>query len=1074
VSSGAFFVLRTPLLPFDTIARLGEGLTAPAAAGDEALLAAAIAGDRARIRAVLRDLVHLPAVREAIFVASPHLDAAIDGWIADPASASVVERSLLRYVTRMAARPTPFGLFAGSEVGTIGESTAFPVAAADACRRHTRLDMDYLTRLSEALAGDASLAAALIYRPNSSLYRAADRWRYVETRVRDNERTHHLVAIDDSAALGETLARAAGGSHRHRLAAALVGEDVSAEDAAAFVDALVESHVLVSDLECPVTGVEPIDHLIASCERYAPASPAITTLASIRAELASLDGDGIGSAPSRYRSVADRLASFPVPADASRLFQVDLVKPSGRSVLGENVVEELRRGADLLRRLTPRDDRDELAALRDAFVARYEQREVPLVDALDDDSGFVSALPASGRDASPLLRGLTLPRIDADRIVWGSREAGLLRRVGEVVATRRTELVLEPADVDELATPDMPPLPDAFAIMATVAAADAAACARGDFRVCLHGVAGPSGANLLGRFCHADAVLASEVRRHLAAEAALATDAVFAEVVHLPQGRLGNILLRPVFRDYEIPYLAASGAAADRQLPITDLTLAVVDGEFVLRSRRLGRRVIPRLTTAHNFRAGSLDLYRLLCLLQSQGRQGACTWSWGVLSSLSFLPRVTCGRLVLSRATWSVTAKEIRALRGPTDVDRFRRVQVLRATRNLPRWVVVADGDHALPVDLDNVLGVDSFVHLLGGRQQATLVELYPGPDELCARGPDGGFVHEIILPMIAKTPESTTTNPTRTAPVPVIPPLPRTFPPGSTWVYAKVYTGAGTADVVLRDVVGPVSRALKASGDIDLWFFIRYGDSDPHLRWRLHAGDPGKVGRVRQAVESALAPLVGDQRVGRLAFDTYEREIERYGGTFGMLASERLFWADSDAAIDVIECLSRNEATDDLRWRLALCGTDDLLDDLGLANVRLGVMTGLRDRFGREFGVDAAVRRQLAEKYRAVRPVLADGIARASTHGPAMLEGLAAFHVRSVRLCEIVRHLREHESDRRLTSSIRVLAESYVHLHVNRLLRSEHRLHELVIYDFLARLYAELRAREAAAARRHVITLTS
>ena len=163
--------------------------------------------------------------------------------------------------------------------------------------------------------------------------------------------------------------------------------------------------------------------------------------------------------------------------------------------------------------------------------------------------------------------------------------------------------------------------------------------ARGDFRLFLAGVVGPSGARLLGRFCHADPDLAAGVAAHLPAEEALRPDAVFAEVVHLPEGRLGNILARPTYRGYEIPYLGRSAAPAGRQLPLSDLRVSVDGGRVVLRSARLGREVVPRLTSAHNFAAGQ-GVYRFLCALQGQGVAGGLGWDWGPLAGSAFLPRV--------------------------------------------------------------------------------------------------------------------------------------------------------------------------------------------------------------------------------------------------------------------------------------------------------------------------------------------------------------------------------------------------------------------------------------------------
>jgi hypothetical protein len=55
---------------------------------------------------------------------------------------------------------------------------------------------------------------------------------------------------------------------------------------------------------------------------------------------------------------------------------------------------------------------------------------------------------------------------------------------------------------------------------------------------------------------------------------------------------------------------------------------------------------------------------------------------------------------------------------------------------------------------------------------------------------------------------------------------------------------------------------------------------------------------------------------------------------------------------------------------------------------------------------------------------------------------------------------LRELAGEGRLGCRLPVLAESYVHIFLNRLFRSENRVHELVIYDYLAQLYARRIAR--------------
>jgi len=270
----------------------------------------------------------------------------------------------------------------------------------------------------------------------------------------------------------------------------------------------------------------------------------------------------------------------------------------------------------------------------------------------------------------------------------------------------------------------------------------------------------------------------------------------------------------------------------------------------------------------------------------------------------------------------------------------------------------------------------------------------------------------------------------------------------------------------VLREAAGPLVERVLGSGAADGWFFIRYSDPDWHLRLRFH-GAPERLDReVLPALEVAAAPLLDDGRVWKVQLDTYEREVERYGGPDGIALAERLFKADSEAALAILAALSDDEM-ERARWRLTLRGMALLLDDLGLnLETRGSVARAAREAYGQEFRVDLSLQRQLGEKYRAERQQL-DGLLDADAE-PAGLPGpaLAALHRRSERLAPIAAELRAAEREGRLTLSLAQLAPSYLHMHAFRLLSGAQRQQELVLYELLARLYAahEARARETLA----------
>jgi hypothetical protein len=133
-TTSGFFVLRTPLLPFDALLQWSAD-----GGQDRALLRRRLAAELSRAE-----------LREALFLASPSLDEGLPEWLRAPEGewGRKLERSLVRYWQRMAARATPFGLFAGGAVGTLGPGTRLTLKARETYRRHTRLDMDYVSALT--------------------------------------------------------------------------------------------------------------------------------------------------------------------------------------------------------------------------------------------------------------------------------------------------------------------------------------------------------------------------------------------------------------------------------------------------------------------------------------------------------------------------------------------------------------------------------------------------------------------------------------------------------------------------------------------------------------------------------------------------------------------------------------------------------------------------------------------------------------------------------------------------------------------------------------------------------------
>jgi thiopeptide-type bacteriocin biosynthesis protein len=1031
-----FFVLRAPLLPIDELLRWSADLQSPAAADDA--LDTALAGDYTRLTEWLRATVARAEVREALYLASPDLCERLPAWEAKSmrvGDAQRITRALVRYLTRMASRPTPFGLFAGVAVGTIGAETRLEIST-HAAQRHVHLDMGYLEALTVRLQQDTAARAKMRYQANTSLSQAAGRLHYVETHHQGAGRVYTLAAVDSAPEVSAVLRRCERPTALEDLAGVLTSEDIQLDEAMAFVNEMIDAQLLVSDIEPALTGSRSLDDL---CSRLAPVDVRTArVLSQVAAALHEIEAAPLGVNPETYERVRALLAELAVPDDAAEsVFQVDMRLPADVS-LGKPVVDEFARATECLFRIGFPESRP-LAGFVKAFVERYDLREVPLLEALDEEVGV--GLPADE------------PEPARDR-AQAAQQAALTRLLVGALSNGGTEMALTDADVEAIAyrgpTVDLPP---GCSVMGALSATDADALRAGEFRLVLEGGAGPSGATLFGRFCHIDPRLAAAVARQLEAEEAAEPAAIHAEVVHLSEGRMGNVLARPALRRYEIPFLGRSGAPADQQLRLDDLLVSVRDGRIVLRSRRLQREVVPHLTTAHNADLpDSPRVYRFLARYQRQHYRYALAWSWGSLSQLPFLPRVTYGRTVLARAQWTMSAREMAPMVRAQGVARIRAVRAWRDQFRLPRFVQLRDGDHALFVDLDNPLCVDVLLNLIQRRPFVTLNELLPAPEEAAVVSAEGRILHEIVVPFARRrSAEPPAASNGHGASHAMTRQRIRQFMPGSEWLYAKLYTGIGVADRVLRDMVAPLVEQAIGSGAAARWFFLRYSDPHPHIRLRF-CGDPRRLAmEVLPALTAAATPFIRDGRIWRVQLDTYDREVERYGGPVGVELAESLFTADSTAALAVLRGYG-GAAQAERRALLTIAGIDGLLAAFAMGPAeRITLLASIAP-------ASPDFHRQQGDAYRRLRPALESVLTGAGT--PDLEPGLAALAQRSAEMAPIVAALRAGIAAGTVEGPAETLLLSFTHMFVNRVEAVDPNRAESRYYDFIRRFHVAALAR--------------
>jgi thiopeptide-type bacteriocin biosynthesis protein len=287
-----------------------------------------------------------------------------------------------------------------------------------------------------------------------------------------------------------------------------------------------------------------------------------------------------------------------------------------------------------------------------------------------------------------------------------------------------------------------------------------------------------------------------------------------------------------------------------------------------------------------------------------------------------------------------------------------------------------------------------------------------------------------------------------------------REFIVGDHWLYYKVYTGYKTADLILTDILLPLANLLEKNNLIEKWFFIRYADPEPHLRIRFYMKDKNNIGSIISVVYNNLNSYIEKDLIWKIQIDTYNREIERYGN-YNIINSENYFHIESKMIINFLSLIEGDNG-EELRWLFSIKAIDSLLDVFNYDDQdKLDLLERLKTSFGKEFNMSRSLKKQLDNKFRKENNKIIDFLNQKNALELSNKPLYEIIRRKEVLTKEIAKKIFLLKNDNKLEIEVSYLTSSYIHMFMNRLFKSNNRMHEMVIYDFMYRIYNSRCARK-------------
>jgi hypothetical protein len=735
------FIMRTPLFPFNFLTTL--------------------LAEESMVYENMKAIVQQKVVAEALFIASPEFYEQLQKWLngkeVDAKDKERFFQTIYKYLSRMASRSTPFGLFAGCGVGKIGNQTEIILNKISDYERHTRLDMSYLCNLANGLAKNEQIKNRIRYFPNTSIYESGFRLRYIEYRYKKDNRSHHLIEVKNSDILRLVINDAKRGRTIQELVNLIIKNDVPIELANDYIEKLITSQILISELDPTVTGVEYFSRIINILSQIDGIESINDILKSINKKINAIDLK-IGNSPDQYYDISLDLNQLGIKYNLKFLFQTDINLTSNKCFINNATLDSVKEGVILFNKLTAKYPNTAISQFIEAFTKRYETRELPLLNVLDTETGigYVQTNRYSEGDVSPLIADIVLPPKgnNGSKIEWNKIQEFLFRKYLE--ATEKNYYEIEIRE-DEIASFDVnwDDLPKTFYSIVKLVEASSEKHPQG--RLWMEAAGGSTAAQLLGRFCHGNSDIFDFVKEITSFERDIFNDAIIAEIVHLPTSRVGNVILRPVLHDYEIPFLTTPAVDPDHTIALDDLYVSVRNNEIVLRSKRLNKRIIPRLSNAHNFSNRALPVYQFLCDLQNQNLRSSIGFNWGnLMNSYSFRPRVIYKNLILNPASWVIQKEEISNFYiVKDDKELLKTVKVWREKNRMPVKVLFDNADNSLFVSFESILSIRTLLSTIKNMNIFILKEFLFNTDNAFVKSAEGIFTNEFVFALYKKPQEN-------------------------------------------------------------------------------------------------------------------------------------------------------------------------------------------------------------------------------------------------------------------------------------------------------------------------------
>lgn len=808
------------------------------------------------------------------------------------------ELSFLKYLTRAATRPTPYGLFSGVALGQFSEKTHGEPLIVEETKAsiECRVDHAWLSHLAYELETDPVVYPQLQVKFNPNCYVSGNRLKNPHYAGhgfhQENKNVIKRIHIRNTPLISLIREEAQGFLGYDTLKAKIQSHypGVSQEKIVSTINMLMDNEILLTNLRVPSNCADGLAHILKVLEPVQGIDQKKAALQELNVRLCQINSED-QLERLELATVQEIYALMESLLDQSN--EKDLLAVNKGTVLRANklpgelksIIEHFIEGVTCLQVETP----SQLERFKQQFQEEYgTDIEVPLCEIIDPN------------------RFNGLAYLDNDQVVPSEKDRKIKQIVDEKILyclqTQGEEIVLRRSDFATLESGEEDKLPESFDINFFVTK-------EGDnYCLSLAPIGGSQAAgDMFNRFSYVlDPALFRNYKKNNKEWTSSNLDVISVDIrEEHTKGRLGNVNDHNSEHPYYIAIATTGDQSGAKELTLDDLLIGMQNNRRIyIKSKSIGKQCKFYNNCMVNVKLLS-DVARLLRYISYDDERSLISRIYGLFgNNYIFIPRIVFEGIMTHPKRWNFSESLLETDTLSAFIASF---QTLREKYHVDDVVYLVDEDNRLPLPLDKISSLEILYKHLHKHGVLRLDELEKNllTGGVCLDSHGGSYVTEISCSLLRTTEMQNQIRLDNSLSYQLQEEYRTLALLQDGWIYVKLYHMDDRENEALRYLV----EALPDIGAPNV-FYLRYSDeTGRHLRVRFQYKGENEAQNYLPSLQALLRSFREYRLINKVQFDFYCRENNRYGGSQLIQLAEQVFFADSRFVVRLLHEFNVDEA---------------------------------------------------------------------------------------------------------------------------------------------------------------------